>query len=279
MLNRFGIYFKLLINLKIMKTLLRSFSPTFKLFGFFPGILFNAIIGLPFYIHDYIKFKRQMGNDSKFIFGKNFPILSERFSECGTMSGHYFHQDLLVAKKIFYNNPKLHVDIGSRTDGFVAHLAVFRKVEVFDIRDQRSNVENIVFKKADLMQLPENLIDYCDSISALHSIEHFGLGRYGDVIDYNGYLKAIENIYSMLKRNGKFYFSVPIGSQRIEFNAHRVFSLKYLMDLFKNNFYINSFSYVDDRGDLYKNIELSENDIVENLKCNFGCGIFEMTKI
>ena len=62
----------------------------------------------------------------------------------------------------------------------------------------------------------------------------------------------------MLKRNGKFYFSVPIGSQRIEFNAHRVFSLKYLMDLFKSNFYINSFSYVDDRGDLYKNIELSE---------------------
>ena len=209
-----------------MKTFLISFSPTFKLFGFFPGILFHAIIGLPFYFHDYIKFKKQMGNDSKFIFGKNFPILIERFFECGTMSGHYFHQDLLVAKKIFNNNPELHVDIGSRTDGFVAYLAVFRKVEVFDIRDQSSNVDNIVFKKADLMQLPKNMIDYCDSISDLHSIEHFGLGRYGDDIDYNGYLKAIENIYSMLKRNGKFYFSVPIGSQRIEFNAHRVFGIK-----------------------------------------------------
>ncbi len=32
----------------------------------------------------------------------------------------------------------------------------------------------------------------------------------------------------MLKKEGKFYFSVPIGEQRIEFNAHRVFSVKYL---------------------------------------------------
>jgi hypothetical protein len=79
------------------------------------------------------------------------------------------------------------------------------------------------------MKLPEDMKGCCDSLSSLHAIEHFGLGRYGDPIDINGHLKAITNLHLMLKPKGKFYFSVPIGKQRIEFNAHRVFSIKYLI--------------------------------------------------
>ena len=101
------------------------------------------------------------------------------------------------------------------------------------------------------MQLPENMLNYCDSISALHSIEHFGLGRYGDSIDYYGYLKALDNISKILRSGGKFYFSVPIGDQRIEFNAHRIFSIKYLLYLFDERYYLNSFSYVDDFGKFF----------------------------
>jgi len=48
------------------------------------------------------------------------------FRKAETASGHYFHQDLLVAGKIFKNNPIKHVDIGSRMDGFIAHVASFR---------------------------------------------------------------------------------------------------------------------------------------------------------
>lgn len=73
------------------------------------------------------------------------------------------------------------------------------------------------------MELPAGMVNYCDSISSLHAIEHFGLGRYGDPIDYFGYLKALQNIAKIVKTGGTFYFSVPIGPQRIEFNAHRVF--------------------------------------------------------
>jgi SAM-dependent methyltransferase len=225
-----------------------------------------------------LKLKKQKGKDYKFIFGHSFPILHERFSESGTMSGAYFHQDLFVAKKIFRNNPNRHVDIGSRTDGFVAHVAVFREIEVFDIRIQNSKVENIVFKQADLMNLPNDLIGYCDSISSLHAIEHFGLGRYGDPIDYNGHEKAIQNIHKILKNGGKFYFSVPIGPQRIEFNAHRVFNLEYLINLIEPLFVVESFSYVADKGDLFENAELSDTNIKSNFNCYFGCGIFELRK-
>ena len=262
-----------------MKAVLRSFSPAFNLFGFNPGVLFYAIQDLPFYIRDFVKIKKHKGDDSGLSFRKKYPIPGERFPESGTISGRYFHQDLLIAKKIYLNKPKCHVDIGSRTDGFAARLAVFREVEVLGIREQTGKVENIIFRKIDLMQMPEDMIDYCDSISALHSIEHFGLGMYGDYIDYNGYVKAIQNIYSMLQRWGKFYFSVPIGSQRNELNEHRIFSLYYLLNLFKDKFQVNSFSYVNDNGELYENVELTENDIATNLNCEFGCGIFELTKL
>jgi len=123
------------------------------------------------------------------------------------------------------------------------------------------------------------LRDYCDSISSLHVMEHLGLGRYGDTIDSQGYLKGLQHILMMLKRGGKFYFSVPIGEQRIEFNAHRVFSLRYLFELLTRDYKIDSFSYVDDDGDLHREVAIIDSDIENNFSCHYGCGIFELTKI
>lgn len=250
----------------------------FRLFGLDPIVFINSCRGLSFYVRDYFTLKRQRGADTKFYFGRSFPILGERFTEAGTMSGHYFHQDLFVSKKIFINNPKRHLDIGSRIDGFVAHVAVFRKIEIVDIRDHVSKVNNISFRRADLMQLPQDMMNAYDSVSSLHAIEHFGLGRYGDPIDYNGSLKALDNITKILQPGGKFYFSTPIGDQRIEFNAHRVFSIQYLLQLFKENYTLNSFSWVDDKGDFYEEVKLTKQDIENNCGCHYGCGIFELTR-
>jgi SAM-dependent methyltransferase len=262
-----------------LKNLIRKVREKTKHFGFDPIMFLNSVRGVPFFFKDLSAIKKQKGKNNDFSFGKKFPILNERFTSSGIMSGHYFHQDLLIARKIFQNNPKRHVDIGSRTDGFVAHVAVFREIEIIDIRHQESKVKNIIFKQADLMQLPYEMVDYCDSVSALHSLEHFGLGRYGDPIDYYGHLKGINNIYKILKPGGKFYFSVPVGPQRIEFNAQRVFAISYLLSIFKDKFIINSFSYVNDKGDLFENCQLQQTEIDNNFNCNYGCGIFELTKI
>jgi hypothetical protein len=251
----------------------------FKWFGLNLTLMKDNAKGLAFYFSDLRKFKKQ---NKEHNFGpiKHYPILNERFDKAGSMSGHYFHQDLLVAQKIYENNPQKHVDIGSRTDGFVSHVATFRKIEIIDIRDQQSTINNILFKRINLMEeIPKKYINYTDSISSLHAIEHFGLGRYGDPVDERGHMKGLNNIKNMLKPGGIFYFSVPIGNQRIEFNAHRVFSIKYLLDTFKDNYKLISFSYVDDKGDLHKNIHLNDGNIVNSLGCHFGCGIFELQKI
>ena len=103
--------------------------------------------------------------------------------------------------------------------------------------------------------------------------------RYGDPVKYDGYLDGLSNIHKILKPGGKFYFSVPIGPQRIEFNAHRVFSVGYLLSLFEEGYRIDMFSYVDDNGDLHENAGLeNKGEIETSFGCHYGCGIFEMTK-
>mgnify|MGYP006185842181 CR=1 FL=1 len=39
------------------------------------------------------------------------------------------------------------------------------------------------------MKIDNTLLNYCDSLSCLHALEHFGLGRYNDPIQFDGYLE------------------------------------------------------------------------------------------
>jgi hypothetical protein len=207
------------------------------------------------------------------------PFLEEKYVNNGSAKGDYFHQDLLVARRIYENRPEKHIDVGSSVVGFVAHVASFREITVMDIRPSLGKSHNITFVQKDFMQsIDASLLSSTDSLSCLHAMEHFGLGRYGDPLNYDGHIVGIENLNKLLKKGGKLYFSVPIGiPQRIEFHAHRIFSPKYLVELFKDKYTIDYFSYVDGEGDLHENVEL--NKFVKNYNDNYGCGIFEMTKI
>ena len=225
--------------------------------------------------------REQIGSKgSDFEITELYPCLTDRFKDGGTAKGHYFHQDLHVARKIYEHTPVHHCDIGSRVDGFVAHVAIYRPIEVFDIRPTNANIDNVMFSQLDLMQeLPKEYLNYTDSLSCLHAIEHFGLGRYNDDIDINGHLTGFNNLHRILKTGGTLYFSVPIGRQRIEFDAHRVFSMAYLLNMFKTKFEIKQFSYVDNKGDLQVNVELTDEQIARNYNCGYGCGIFELIKL
>ena len=208
-----------------------------------------------------------------------FPIYKDFDEQAGDATGHYFHQDLLVASLISANNPKRHIDVGSRIDGFVAHVASFREIEVLDVRELKdTGHENIKFLKANLMDESAFESNIADSISCLHAIEHFGLGRYGDPIDPFGHLRGFKNMVRMLKTGGTMYISFPIGlTNEVHFNAHRVF---HPLDIFSwlgndNSLEINRFDYVDDYGSLHLNSLKSINEI----KVNYGCGIYTFSNI
>lgn len=190
-------------------------------FGLDPRRFLHSLRGLPAFIRDWARFRQDYYGRMSLM-----PCLHDRFEEGGATKSEYFWQDLLVARLIHEARPQRHVDVGSRVDGFVANVASFREIEVFDIRPITTQIPGVVFKQADLMRL-ESLScaggDYCDSLSCLHAIEHFGLGRYGDPIDPQGHERGIANMAKLLKPGGRFYLSTPIGQERVEFNAHRVF--------------------------------------------------------
>jgi hypothetical protein len=207
------------------------------------------------------------------------PILFEKSESAGSAKGHYFHQDLLVAKLIHDDAPERHIDIGSRIDGFVAHVAAFRKIEILDVRPLNSTGHpNIEFRIADLMHLDPDLINACDSLSCLHAIEHFGLGRYGDELNPQGHIAGFQNMVKMLKPGGKLYISFPIATQSaIVFNKHRIFSpydifawptLDCTLNLLR-------FDYVDDAGDIHQNVDLN----TENIIAKYACGIYTFEKL
>ncbi len=179
----------------------------------------QSIRGVPRYIRHWVQFRRDYKGKINF-----YPCLHDWFEEGGASKSDYFWQDLYVARKIHACAPPRHVDVGSRIDGFVAHVASFREIEVFDIRPITTSIPGIRFRQVDLMRPSDTYRDYCESLSCLHALEHFGLGRYGDPIDAQGYLNGLANMVNMLKRGGTLYLSIPIGLERVEFNAHRIFN-------------------------------------------------------
>lgn len=207
---------------------------------------------------------------------KNYMILTDYEGNAGTSKGHYFHQDLLVAKFIYDKQPKRHLDIGSRIDGFVAHVASFRKIEVVDVRPLEKSIhENIKFIQADLMNSHD--LGETDSISCLHAIEHFGLGRYTDPIDIDGHNKGIANLVSLVCKGGRMYISFPVGkADEVHFNAHRVFKVNTIFNhpSIKKNMKLIRFDYVDDMGNLHLDVFIQDFD--KNIK--YGCGIYTFEK-
>lgn len=185
--------------------------------------------------------------------------------------------------------------MGSSVAGFIAHLlGANQPTTLIDIRPLpclntdflTANGGGLQYLQADATHL-ENIADSSlESISALCSIEHFGLGRYGDPIDPMGWEKALLSFERVLKSGGKMYISVPIGQcDKVCFNAHRVYRPQTIINTLKHC-QILEMSYIiglDTRlcmeyrdGQLYSNQAALES--IPDMK-NWGVtGLFEFQK-
>lgn len=235
--------------------------------------IYKNLLSVSPFVKDLFKYKSLAKNENEFPLNivNLSPCLSDRYDNAGIATGAYFHQDLWMAKKIFIANPSSHWDVGSRVDGFVAHLLTFRSVNVIDIRELKSELDGLIFQQGDVTELKieSNSIE---SLSCLHAMEHVGLGRYGDDVDPSGYLKGMKELERILKPGGKLYFSVPIGKQRLEFNSQRIFSPSTVMDIF-SGMKLVEFAAVDDAGKL---LDPSRPEDFENGLC--CCGLFILSK-
>jgi hypothetical protein len=226
----------------------------------------------PRYLRNALHYARA-GRGSKFPFAKGnlFPVLCDYHDAAGDV-GAYFLQDLWAARRVYARRPERHIDIGSRIDGFVAHILTFMPVEVIDIRSLESNIPGLTFIQEDATNLNRFTDQSVVSISSLHAIEHFGLGRYGDPISPTACFDAMRSLARVLALGGQLYFSVPIGRQRVEFNAHRIFDPFTIIEQF-GDLKLVDFAAVDD------NNHLQEHANPEDFRqCSMACGLFEFTR-
>ena len=189
----------------------------------------------------------------------------------------YLVQDLWAAQKI-YQLPRehTHYDIGSRVDGFITHLLSFRdNVTLIDIRPLPYFIDGgLSFIQADATNLNTIEDSSVYSLSALCSLEHFGLGRYGDPIDSQACFKAFNAIQRVVVPGGRAYISVPIGRERIEFNAHRIFYPTTIIKCFGDMKLVEfSVATSDKKIPLIKNADINSYDKEEHL-----FGLFEFVK-
>lgn len=119
---------------------------------------------------------------------------------------------------------------------------------------------------------------YCDSLSCLHALEHFGLGRYGDPINHQGFRDGIENMSRLLRPGGNFYLSVPIGQERVEFNAHRVFApLTIIRCAESSGLQLRQLTVIDTEGKVQQ-VQTAEDTLLQLGRSRYNLGIFVFIK-
>lgn len=175
----------------------------------------------------------------------NFYIYEDRFLAAGGTGG-YFFMDLWAARKIKEHKPALHYDVGSRVDGFISHLMLInQKVRMIDIRPADLGLDGVDFIQADATNMDGIDDGSLQSLSALCSPEHFGLGRYGDPIDPEACFKFFSAVTRKMKHGGHVYICVPVGHEQVEFNAHRVFAPQTVIDSMGEEMSLVEFSVTD----------------------------------
>jgi hypothetical protein len=137
---------------------------------------------------------------------------------------HYGDTDPLIyialEKYSIKNNNVLIIGSEAPCYESLALLYDANSITVVDYEEIESTHEKIKILSVPQFESNNDLYDCAFSIS---SVEHSGLGRYGDPIDIDGDLKSMRVLYDRIKPNGICFFSVPIGTDHIEGILHRVY--------------------------------------------------------
>lgn len=129
-----------------------------------------------------------------------------------------------AAQNIRRHSPRSILDIGSYRH-FILGLLAHSPVTTVDVRNRHSPSpdETVLTGDAKRLALPDQSFDL---VLSLCTLEHLGLGRYGDEIDLQADTRAFGEMVRVLKSGGHIIFSTTITRARpaIGFNAHRIYT-------------------------------------------------------
>jgi glycosyltransferase involved in cell wall biosynthesis len=217
---------------------------------------------------DFGEFSRQPGAERLPLDWKNRrPCLDDDIGST-SFDRHYVYHPAWAARILARLDPELHVDIGSTLD-FVAVVSAFVSTRFYDFRPADLRLTSLDSHRADLtdLQFEDGSIE---SLSCMHVVEHIGLGRYGDPVDPNGDLKAMRELQRVLSPGGNLLFVVPVGQPQVEFNAHRVYSYRQIIEQF-SELGLREFALIPEHGPEGLIVGASEDRVLEE---RYGCGCF-----
>ena len=185
-------------------------------------------------LEEFEEFKRLSdqsgGRNMRVDWEDRYLCMDEKTQETG-FDRHYIYHPAWAARVLSRVRPKRHTDISS-TLNFCAVVSAFIPVDFYDYRPAPLHLNGLNSLAANLLELPfeENSLE---SVSCMHVLEHVGLGRYGDPVDPNGDVKAIQELCRVLAPGGSLLIAVPVGEARVQFNAHRVYRHRDVLSYFE----------------------------------------------
>jgi hypothetical protein len=187
---------------------------------------------------------------------------------------HYVYHTAWASRVLAETRPARHVDIASSLQ-FVSTVSAFVDITTIDLRPASVQLPGLSSLEGTLLQLPFASHSQ-DSVSCMHVLEHVGLGRYGDPVDYEGDLKAAVELARIVAPGGRLLVVVPItGDARIEFNAHRVYRASQILHMF-DDLDLVEFALIPDDGAEDGLIRDASLDLADRQR--YGCGCFHFRR-
>lgn len=184
---------------------------------------------------------------------------------------HYVYHTGWAARQLALSRPKKHVDISS-LNYWAAAVSAFIPMDFYEFRSMDcQGLSGLFCGEANLTELPfaDNSIE---SLSSLHTLEHIGLGRYGDKIDAFGDVKAAQELVRVLAPGGQLLMAVPVGVPRLIYNTGRVYSYEMVLDMFQP-LKVKQFSLWTDYPQEF--ITDANPELVKDCEGGCGCWVFE----
>lgn len=200
-----------------------------------------------------------------------WPRLNDR-TEHLPFDAHYIYHTAWAARVLAATRPQRHIDISSLAY-FATICSAFVPVEFYDYRPAGIVLPNLKCGAADLCNLP--FADRSlESVSCMHTIEHIGLGRYGDPLDARGDRRALAELERVVGPGGSLLVVVPVGRPRVQYNAHRIYDPQ-MIEQFLPELALQSWSLLPDdfTGGLVDN---PTRDFA--LQQRYGCGCFHFVR-